>query len=120
MMMLGTFDLLIGMVLGQRFKLLALVPAIGVGIVGTVAIGVARSEDLLWIGATGAVLSVALHMGYLVGLAILAPMTAIRGARIFGSRGVPPVAKGPTLAVAEATNAPRKTTRLRALEPMVD
>jgi predicted Na+-dependent transporter len=63
-------SLLFGMFLGQRFKVLILVPAILLMLIATSAISIARG-DLSWTTVLPAAANLAtLQIGYLIGLAI--------------------------------------------------
>ena len=69
-MTISIFSLFAGMLLGQRFKLLVLVPALAFGLVATVTIGLARDAGLPSIALTSMGMVVALQVGYLLGSAI--------------------------------------------------
>lgn len=74
----GLISLLVGMVLGQRFKVLAVVPAMAASLLVTIGIGIAHSEGL---GRTVLLVALAvasLQIGYLVGVAIRYSLAAAR------------------------------------------
>ena len=75
---------LLGAVLGHRFKVLVLVPAIAIGVVVTIGLGIARADDVWLIGLTGALISVSIQIGYLFGAAIFALVVTARATRIRG------------------------------------
>ena len=82
MMTLAVISLLAGMVLGQRFKALVLIPAIAIGLV--IAIG-ARilAADAVWsIVLMGAVTATSLQIGYFAGIGIRRLMVAVRASRL--------------------------------------
>ncbi len=60
-------SLLLGAMLGHRFKVLILAPAIAVAAGVTIAIGIARAEDVWLIGLTVILVTVCLQIGYLCG-----------------------------------------------------
>ncbi len=63
-------SLLIGMMLGQRFKVLVLMPAIAIALVIAVGAGVARADPLWSIVLIAAATATSLQIGYLVGIGI--------------------------------------------------
>jgi hypothetical protein len=70
MMTLILFSLLAGLVLGQRFKVLVLVPAIMLALLAGVGSGVARADGIWWTALTAVAAGTALQIGYLIGLVI--------------------------------------------------
>ena len=81
-------SLLVGMVLGQRFKVLILMPAILLTVVIALGAGIARA-DASWTSAliTAAVTIVGLQVGYLLGIAtrrlrVLARVGRLRSASL--------------------------------------
>jgi hypothetical protein len=79
---------LVGMVLGQRFKVLILLPAITLAVLAVIGGGLARAEPtwsivLIAIGA-----AVALQVGYLVGTGIRSLIVGARASRAY-PRSVP-------------------------------
>lgn len=79
-------SLLVGMVLGHRFKVLILVPAIFLAILFAVGSGVARAETAWTVVATAAIAACGLQIGYLFGTGIRRIMVLARASRL---RGVP-------------------------------
>jgi len=73
---------LLGAVLGHRFKVLVLLPAIAIGVVITIGIGIARADDVWLIGLTGVLISVSMQIGYLCGAAIFSLVVTARATRI--------------------------------------
>lgn len=61
---------LCGMVLGQRFKVFVLAPAILLVLVLILGVGIARAETAWTIGLNTVALITSLQIGYLLGLAI--------------------------------------------------
>jgi hypothetical protein len=74
----GLISLLAGMVLGQRFKVLALVPAFAVSLVLAVGFGIAHFEQLGGTVLLAALAVASLQIGYLVGVAIRYSLAATR------------------------------------------
>ena len=70
MLLLGIFTLLIGMVLGQRFRVLTLVPAGLLILLFATAAGAALSETSWQIGLKAVIAIVCIQLGYLFGLGI--------------------------------------------------
>jgi hypothetical protein len=69
-MLLAIFMFLAGMALGQRFTVLALVPAILLAIVIAVGLGVARSQTAGTIALVTVATVACLQIGYLLGLGV--------------------------------------------------
>jgi hypothetical protein len=70
MLLLGIFTLLIGMVLGQRFRVLTLVPAGFLMLLFAIAAGAALGESSWQIGLNAVIAIVCIQLGYLFGLGI--------------------------------------------------
>jgi hypothetical protein len=70
MMTLILFSLLAGLVLGQRFRVLVLVPAIMLALLAGVGSGVARADGIWWTALMAFAAGAALQIGYLIGLVI--------------------------------------------------
>jgi hypothetical protein len=68
MLLLGIFTLLIGMVLGQRFRVLTLVPAGLLMLLFAIAAGAALGESSWQIGLNAVIAIVCIQLGYLFGL----------------------------------------------------
>jgi len=71
-------SLLVGMVLGQRFKVLVLVPAIAVWLPVAIGVGIAHSEELGPTVLLAALAVASLQIGYLVGVGIRYSLAAAR------------------------------------------
>jgi hypothetical protein len=81
-MAVSIISLLIGMVLAQRFKVLALVPAMAVVILLAIAAEVARGAGF-WPTALFAVLAmVSVQIGYLAGMAVRSLLAAGRVSKL--------------------------------------
>jgi hypothetical protein len=76
-MMPGIACLLVGMLLGQRFKVLVLAPAIALIIALSIVFGVARADALWSVAAMAMVATANLQMGYLAGIALRAFLVGI-------------------------------------------
>jgi hypothetical protein len=70
MLLLGIFTLLAGMVLGQRFKVLTLVPAGVLILLFAIAAGAALGETSWQIGLNAVIAIVCIQLGFLFGLGI--------------------------------------------------
>ena len=70
MMILILFSLLAGLVLGQRFRILVLVPALMLALLAGVGSGVARADGIWWTALMAVAAATALQIGYLIGLVI--------------------------------------------------
>ena len=70
MLLLGIFTLLAGMVLGQRFKVLTLVPAGLLILLFAISAGAALGETSWQIGLNAVIAIVCIQLGYLFGLGI--------------------------------------------------
>jgi hypothetical protein len=78
MMTLAMISLLVGMVLGQRFKVLILVPAMALALVLAVGTGVASADTVWSIVLMAAATTAGLQIGYFVGVGIRYVMVATR------------------------------------------
>jgi membrane protein DedA with SNARE-associated domain len=67
-MMLVIISLMFGMVLGQRFNVLVLVPAIALVATVSVIVGVARADAIWSIAQTAVAATVSLQIGYAMGI----------------------------------------------------
>jgi hypothetical protein len=74
----GLISLLAGMVLGQRFKVLAVVPALAASLLLATGFGIAHSEGLGRTVLLAALAVASLQIGYLVGVAIRYSLAAAR------------------------------------------
>jgi hypothetical protein len=68
-MTLTIFSLLAGLVLGQRFRVLVLLPAIAL-VLGVAGVGMAHADGIWWTALTAAAAVTALQIGYLIGLVV--------------------------------------------------
>jgi hypothetical protein len=71
-------SLLAGMVLGQRFKVLAVVPAIAVSSLVAIGYGIAHSEGLGRTVLLAALAVASIQIGYLAGVAVRYSLAAAR------------------------------------------
>ena len=84
-MMLNLSMLLIGCALGFRFKVLVLLPAIGLVWMAYLTVGTARSDGVSAILIGALLAAICLQLGYLVGaMALHGPLTS-RATKIPGS-----------------------------------
>jgi len=87
----GLITLLAGMVLGQRFRVLAVVPAIAASLLVAIGFGIAQSEGLGRTVLLAALAVASLQIGYLLGIAIRYSLAAartsgLRAASVHGSQ----------------------------------
>jgi hypothetical protein len=82
MMTLGIFSLLFGMAMGQRFKVLVLLPGIAVALVVAVGAGIAQAETAGPIALLAAASIASLQIGYLAGIILRYAPTAFRASRL--------------------------------------
>jgi hypothetical protein len=89
----GLINLLAGMVLGQRFKVLALVPAIAVSLLVAIGAGIAHSRGPGPTILLAALAVASLQIGYLAGLGIRYALASARasGLRTASLHGPEPV-----------------------------
>ena len=73
-MVIGAVSLFTGILLGQYFKVLAIVPAAALALALGIGLGIAHGEPLAWIAWTGVSAIVGLQLGYLIG--VLVPILA--------------------------------------------
>jgi hypothetical protein len=81
MITLAMISLLVGMVLGQRFKVLVLLPAIALALVLTVGGGIVRSDSTWWIVLMAATAAATLQVGYVIGVGIRHVLVAAPASR---------------------------------------
>jgi hypothetical protein len=85
---------LVGMVLGQRFKVLVLLPAIGVALIVAIGVGVASADSGWSIVLMAVSVTIMLQIGYVVGIGIRSFTVAARTARLYHCpASVPTVAR---------------------------
>jgi len=82
MSMLATIAILVGAVLGLRFRVLILVPAIGLAALAILVTGIAHSEGLSSIALSVAIASVALQGGYVGGITSRHAVVMARTSRV--------------------------------------
>lgn len=81
-MLLAILSLLVGMLLGQRFTVLILAPAILLTLLIAVGAGIARAEVPSTIGLTAAAAIACLQISYLLGAGIRHLMVVARASRM--------------------------------------
>jgi hypothetical protein len=79
MILLAIVSILIGALLGLRFRVFILVPAITFALVLVIGVGVARESGIWWIALEMVVVATALQLGYLGGSAFAATRAARSG-----------------------------------------
>jgi hypothetical protein len=82
MMVPVLISLLFGMVLGQRFRVLVVLPAIGLAWMVVISIGIVRGDAAWPIILLAVAVSVGLQIGYLVGIGIRVAMVTARASRL--------------------------------------
>ena len=85
MMIFAVISMLIGMVLGQRFKVLVLLPAVAIVLPLTIAMEVARADPPGPIALISIAVIASLQIGYLVGTGIRHFVVAARASRRRGT-----------------------------------
>jgi hypothetical protein len=83
---LAIIGVVVGIVLGLRYKILVLVPAVLLAMIFAIIIGIGRADSFWWIVLTTVALVVAVQLGYLAGIAIHAVIASIRPPRKEGSK----------------------------------
>ena len=81
MMTLAMISLLVGMVLGQRFKVLVLMPTIAIALILVIGVGVARADTVWWIILSAIAVATSLQIGYLLGIGVRHALVAARASR---------------------------------------
>jgi hypothetical protein len=81
MMTLAMVSLLVGMVLGQRFKVLVLMPTIAIALVFAIGAGMAHADTVWWIVLMAAAAATSLQIGYLIGIGIRYVLVAAQAGR---------------------------------------
>jgi hypothetical protein len=61
---------LAGIALGQFFKVLILVPAMSIALIATIAVGIARADNVWSIALVSVAIGTALQIGYLIGIGL--------------------------------------------------
>ena len=85
MLMSNLLMLLIGCALGLRFKVLVLLPAMGLVWMAYLAVGLSRSDGVSMILVAGMLAAICLQVGYLVGAMILHGVLTIRATKVSNS-----------------------------------
>jgi hypothetical protein len=85
MMNVAIFSVIVGMTLGQRFKVLILVPAIAIALLIAVGAGIAHADGPGMIILSSVLSLVGLQIGYLAGTGIRILMAAARAGRLRAS-----------------------------------
>jgi hypothetical protein len=70
MLLLAMISLLVGAVLAQRFKIMILIPAIGIMLVAAVGAGVTQAHIVWWTILMIAAAGASMQVGYVIGLGI--------------------------------------------------
>jgi hypothetical protein len=78
---LVVISLVAGIALGWWFKVLILVPAMSLALVGTIAAGIARTDNVWSIALMAIAVVTALQIGYLIGIWLRSFIVAARFAR---------------------------------------
>ena len=79
--LLVVISLVAGIALGQWFKILILVPVMSLALVGTIAAGIARADNVWSIALVAIAVVTALQIGYLIGIWLRSFIVAARFAR---------------------------------------
>jgi uncharacterized protein YneF (UPF0154 family) len=79
--LLVVISLVAGIALGQWFKILILVPVMSLALVGTIAAGIARADNIWSIALMAIAVVTALQIGYLIGIWLRSFIVAARFAR---------------------------------------
>jgi hypothetical protein len=98
-MALMIFALLAGAVLGQRFNVFVLVPAIGFALLAAIGIGLLHADRIWSTVLMAATVTASLQIGYLAGIGLRAALAGARTARLHAglarARATQPVAHRP-------------------------
>jgi hypothetical protein len=86
---LAIIGVVAGIVLGLRYKILILVPAVLFAMILAIIIGIGRADSFWSIVLTTVALVVAVQLGYLAGIAVHAVIAAIRPPRKEDGGGKP-------------------------------
>ena len=81
MMTFTMISLLVGMVLGQRFKVLVLMPTVAIALILVIGVGVARADTAWWIVLMVVAAATSLQIGYLMGIGVRHALVAARASR---------------------------------------
>lgn len=83
---LAIIGVVVGVVLGLRYKILILVPAVLFAMILAIVVGVGRADSFWSIVLATVALVIALQVGYLAGIAIHAAIAAMRPPRKDGGK----------------------------------
>src|SRR5215470_14780585 len=83
---LAIIGVVVGIVLGLRYKILILVPAVLFAMILAIAVGVGRADSFWSIVLATVALVIAVQLGYLAGIAIYAAIAAMRPPRKDGGK----------------------------------
>jgi hypothetical protein len=86
---LAIIGVVVGIVLGLRYKILILVPAVPFAMILAITVGIGRADSFWSIVLTTVALVVAVQLGYLAGIAVHAVVAAIRPPRKEEGSGKP-------------------------------
>jgi membrane protein DedA with SNARE-associated domain len=92
-MILSMISLLVGALLGQRFKVMVLMPATAILLVLAVGIGVTHAHTAWWIVLMAAAAATSMQIGYLIGIGVRHVLAAAWSRR--SSRLTSPTASSP-------------------------
>jgi hypothetical protein len=90
LMTVEAVSLIVGLLLGWRFKALALVPTAAIALIFVIAQGSARGDSSWWIVVVAAATISGLQIGYFVGLWLRHILAAARSSRSTPARLVRP------------------------------
>jgi hypothetical protein len=76
-MTLALIGFLIGAALGMRFKVLIVIPAIGLALLGTAGVGIARGDSIGSVGLRMVLIATTLQLGYVAGVVLRAVLVAV-------------------------------------------
>jgi hypothetical protein len=89
MILLAIVSILVGALLGLRFRVFILVPAITFALALVIGVGVAREAGIWWIALEMVVVATALQLGYLGGSAFAATRATHSGEELQTSAEMP-------------------------------
>jgi hypothetical protein len=76
-MTLAIIGFLIGAALGTRFKVLIVIPAIGLALLGTAGVGIVHGDPIGSVGLTMVLIATTLQLGYLAGVVLRAVLVSV-------------------------------------------
>jgi hypothetical protein len=83
---LAIIGVVVGIVLGLRYKILILVPAVPFAMIFAIIVGVARADSFWSIALTTVAVVTAVQLGYLAGIVIHAAIASLRPPRKEGGK----------------------------------